>query len=218
MQHEIERLQPEYPELRILLGGELEYRPDWVEALDALVDSVDFDLVIGSVHVVGGQQISGGYGVASYFKIRRVGGLRPLLPSVEEAVDWGNFDVLGHFDLVKRFGVKYYGAFDVQPFASQVRGILDKLVAKGLGLEVNTSGVVQTPGEPYPGLGVLKLAKAAHVATVTIGTDSHVPSSFDQGWEEGEALLRRADFTEITLFSHRMRRNVPLAVESDGED
>ncbi len=219
LQHEIERLQPEYPELRILLGGELEYRPDWVEALDALVDSVDFDLVIGSVHVVGGQQISGGYGVASYFKNQDVSeAYGRYFQAVEEAVDWGNFDVLGHFDLVKRFGVKYYGAFDVQPFASQVRGILDKLVAKGLGLEVNTSGVVQTPGEPYPGLGVLKLAKAAHVATVTIGTDSHVPSSFDQGWEEGEALLRRADFTEITLFSHRMRRNVPLAVESDGED
>ena len=55
-------------------------------------------------------------------------------------------------------------------------------------------------------------------ATVTIGTDSHVPASFDQGWEDGEALLRRAGFNEITLFSHRMRRNVSLAVDPAEED
>jgi len=219
LQHEIERLQPEHPELRILLGCELEYRPEWVEALDALVESVDFDLVIGSVHVVGDQQISGGYGVAKYFKDRDVSeAYGRYFESVEEAVDWGNFDVLGHLDLVKRFGVKYYGGFEVKPFVSQVRGILEKLVSKGLGLEVNTSGVVQAPGEPYPGLEVMKLAKAAHVATVTIGTDSHVPASFDQGWEDGQALLRHAGFNEITLFSHRMRRNVPLAIDSTEED
>lgn len=219
LQHEIERLQPDYPDLRILLGCELEYRPEWAEALDALVDSVDFDLIIGSVHVVDGQQISGGYGVAGYFKQRDVSeAYGRYFEAVEEAIDWGNFDVLGHLDLVKRFGVKYYGGFDVRPFESQIRGILDKLVTKGLGLEVNTSGVVQAPGEPYPGLGVLKLAKTAHVATVTIGTDSHVPTSFDQGWEDGEALLRRAGFTELTLFSHRMRRNVPLAGESEELD
>jgi histidinol-phosphatase (PHP family) len=219
LQHEIERLQPDYPDLRILLGCELEYRPEWVEALDALVDSVDFDLIIGSVHIVDGQQISGGYGVASYFKNRDVSeAYGRYFDVVEEAIDWGNFDVLGHLDLVKRFGVKHYGGFDVRPFESQIRGILDTLVTKGLGLEVNTSGVVQAPGEPYPGLEVLRLAKAAHVATVTIGTDSHVPTSFDQGWEDGEALLRRAGFTELTLFSHRMRRNVPLAAESAEED
>jgi len=219
LQHEIERLQPEHLELRILLGCELEYRPEWVEALDALVESVDFDLVIGSVHVVGDQQISGGYGVAKYFKDRDVSeAYGRYFESVEEAVDWGNFDVLGHLDLVKRFGVKFYGGFDVKPFASQVRGILEKLVSKGLGLEVNTSGVVQAPGEPYPGLEVMKLAKAAHVATVTIGTDSHVPASFDQGWEDGQALLHHAGFNEITLFSHRMRRNVPLAIDSTEED
>jgi histidinol-phosphatase (PHP family) len=219
LQHEIERLQPEYPELRILLGGELEYRPEWVENLDALVDSVDFDLIIGAVHVVRGEQISGGFSVGSYFKDRDVldayGG---YFEAVEEALDWGNFDVLAHIDLVKRFGVKYYGPFDVEPFESQIRSILEKLVSKGLGLEVNTSGVVQAPSEPYPGLGIMKLAQEAHVATVTIGTDSHVPASFDQGWEEGEALLQRAGFTEITLFSHRIRKNVPFAAAPVDEE
>ena len=217
-QHEVERLQPEYPELRILLGAEYEYRPDWVETLDALTDSVDFDMIIGSVHVVDGHQVSGG-SVGGYFKDSDISDTYGrYFEIVEEMLEWGGFDVVGHLDLVKRFGAKYYGPFDVSPFESQVRGILDKMVAKGLGLEVNTSGVVQAPAEPYPGLDILKWAKEANVATVTIGTDSHVPTSFEQGWEVGDLLLRRAGFTEITLFSHRIRKNVPIEEElADGE-
>jgi histidinol-phosphatase (PHP family) len=215
LQHEIERLQPEYPELRLLLGAEYEYRPEWVETLDALTDSVDFDLIIGSVHVVGGEQISGG-SVGGYFKeLDASEAYGRYFEAVEEMVDWGGFDVVAHLDMAKRFGVKFYGPFDAKPFESQVRGLLEKMVGKGLGLEVNTSGVVQAPAEPYPCLDILKLAKDTHVATVTIGTDSHVPTSFEQGWEVGDLMLRRAGFTEITLFSHRIRKNVPLEVDTE---
>ncbi|UCF20224.1 MAG: histidinol-phosphatase HisJ family protein [Gemmatimonadota bacterium] len=216
LQHEIERLQPRYPELRILLGGELEYRPEWVETLDALVDSVDFDLILGSVHVVDGQQISAGGSVAEYFKKRDSSdAYGRYFETVDEMLDWGSFDVVAHLDLVKRFGVKYYGPFDPYPFTSQIRGLLEKVVAKGLGLEVNTSGVVQSPAEPFPGLDILRMAREARVATVTIGTDTHVPSSFEQGWEVGMQTLQRAGFSEITLFSHRIRRNVPIAWEPE---
>ncbi|UCC71133.1 MAG: histidinol-phosphatase HisJ family protein [Gemmatimonadota bacterium] len=215
LQHEIERLQPEYPELRILLGAEYEYRPEWVETLDALTDSVDFDLIIGSVHVVDGEQISGG-AVSNYFKTRDASeAYGRYFETVEEMLEWGGFDVVAHLDMAKRFGVKYYGPFDAKPFESQLGGLLEKMVSKGLGLEVNTSGVVQTPAEPYPSLGILKLAREAHVATVTIGTDSHVPTSFEQGWDVGEQMLQRAGFSEITLFSHRIRKSVPLITEPE---
>ncbi len=218
LQHEIERLQPEYPDMRILLGAELEYRPQWVETLDALVDSVDFDLIIGSVHVVDDHQISGG-SAGSYFKQRDVSdAYGRYFEVLDEMVEWGGFDVVGHFDMVKRFGAKYYGAFDSKPFESHIRAVLEKLVIKGIGLEVNTSGVVQPPAEPYPGLGILKLAKEAHVATVTIGSDSHVPTSFEQGLDVGERTLVSAGFSEITLFSHRIRKNVPLEIEPEEEE
>jgi histidinol-phosphatase (PHP family) len=215
LQHEIERLQPEYPEMRILLGAEFEYRPEWVETLDALIDSVDFDLIIGSVHEVDGHQISGGT-VGKYFKEHDASeSYGKYFEAIDEMMEWGGFDVVGHFDMVKRFGTKFYGPVDIKPFESQIRSILEKMVAKGLGLEVNTSGVVQAPAEPYPSLEILQLAKDAHVATVTLGTDSHVPSSFEQGWEVGELMLRRAGFTELTLFSHRIRKNVPLGPAPD---
>lgn len=215
LQHELERLQPDYPDLRILLGAEFEFRPEWVETLDALTDSVDFDLIIGALHVVDGEQISGG-SASSYFKSRDASeAYGRYFEALAEMLDWGGFDVVAHLDLAKRFGVKRYGPFDAKPFESQIRGLLETMVSKGLGLEVNTSGVVQAPAEPYPSLHILKMAKDAHVATVTIGTDSHVPTSFEQGWDVGEQMLRQAGFGEITLFSHRIRKNVPLAPEPE---
>ena len=211
LQHEIERIQPEYPDMRILLGAEFEYRPEWVETLDALLDSVDFDMVIGSVHVVDGEQVSGGPTTGAYFEDRDVTeAYGRYFEVLAEMIDWGGFDVVGHFDLVKRFGVKHYGQYDAGQFESEIRAPLKKMVEKGLGIEVNTSGVVQPPAEPYPSLDVLRFAKEEHVATVTIGTDSHVPTSFDQGLEAGELVVRRSGFSEITLFSHRIRKNVAL--------
>lgn len=218
LQQEIEGLRPAFPELRILLGIEVEYRPEWVEALDALVDSVDFDLVIGSVHYVDGYEISAGPSAGDYFKSReRTAAYGGYYGVLEEMVDWGGFDIVGHFDLVKRYGAKFYAGTELEPFLPQIRRILGKMVKKGLGLEVNTSGVVQAPAEPYPALEILRLAEESHVATVTIGTDSHVPRTFEQGWEVGELLLKRAGFSEITTFSHRIRKNVPLEPTPEDE-
>ena len=211
LQHELERLQPEYPDMRILLGAEFEYREEWVETLDALLDSVDFDMIVGSVHVVDGQPISGGSSVNKYFSDKDVTeAYGRYFEVLAEMIAWGGFDVVGHFDLVKRFGVKHYGPCDMTQFEDQIVDLLEETVEKGLGIEVNTSGVVQAPAEPYPGPDILRLAADARVATVTVGSDSHVPTSLEQGIDVGMDLLRQAGFNEITLFSHRIRKNVPL--------
>lgn len=209
---EIESLRRQFPDLRILLGAELEYRPEWVEALERLTASVEFDFLVGSVHVVEGHNISGGAAIGEYFKGKDlVEAYGRYFSVVDEMVEWGGFDVVGHFDLVKRFGSKIYGAYSLEAFEPQVRGVLERMVRRGVGLEVNTSGVVQPPAEPYPGLSVLRLAKEVGIVTWTIGTDSHIPERFDQGWDVGLHLLQEAGVAEITTFSRRIRRNIPLS-------
>ncbi len=211
VQREIEAMRRAAPDLRILLGAELEYRPGWVESLERLTSSVEFDFLVGSVHVVDGHNISGGATVGEYFKGKALAeAYGRYFSVVEEMVEWGGFDVVGHFDLIKRFGSKLYGAYPVEAFEPQITGILARMAGRGIGLEVNTSGVVQPPAEPYPGLPVLLLAKQAGITTVTIGTDSHIPERFDQGWHVGHHLLQEAGFRELTTFSRRVRRNVPI--------
>lgn len=211
VQREIETLRKQFPKLRLLLGAELEYRPEWIESLERLTASVEFDFLIGSVHVVNGHNISGGASIGEYFRGKEMAeAYGRYFSVVEEMVEWGGFDVVGHLDLVKRFGSKLYGAYPVEAFEPQLRSIVERMVKRGIGLEVNTSGVVQPPAEPYPGLPVLRMAREAGVTTWTIGTDSHMPERFDQGWDVGHHVLQEAGVTEITMFSRRIRRNVPL--------
>lgn len=208
---DIEAARRRYPDHRILVGAELEYRPEWAELLNQLTASVEFDFLVGSVHLVDGHNISGGGGMGAYFEGKSVEeAYRRYFEVVAKMVEWGGFDVVGHFDLVKRFGTKVYGPYRIEPFADLLRAILERMAARGLGLEVNTSGVVQPPAEPYPGLPILRMAREVGIATVTIGTDSHSPERFDQGWDAGLHLLREAGYEAITLFSRRIRRNAPI--------
>lgn len=211
VRHEIEALRPRFPALRILLGAEFEYRPEWVDLLERLAATIEFDFVIGSLHVVDGHNISGGADVAEYFQDKDCAeAYARYFAALEDMVEWGGFDVVGHFDLVKRFGSKFYGPYPVEAFEDQIVAILERMARRGIGLEVNTAGVVQPPGEPYPNLPIIQRAREMGITTLTLGTDSHWPERFDQGWEAGLQLVREAGFGEVTTFSRRIRRNVRI--------
>ncbi len=208
---EIAAVRSAFPHLRILLGAELEYRPEWIESLERLTASIEFDFLLGSVHVVDGHNISGGAAAVEYFKGKDLSeAYGRYFAVLEEMVKWGGFDVVAHFDLIKRFGAKVYGPYAAEDFASQIEAILQRMARRGIGLEVNTSGVVQPPGEPYPGAPILSMAKKAGINTITIGTDSHVPERLDQGWEAGCRLLLEAGWTHLATFDRRILRMVPI--------
>ncbi len=208
---EIAATRRRFPDLRILLGAELEYRPEWVESLERLTASIEFDFLLGSVHVVDGHNISGGAAVGEYFKGKDLSeAYGRYFAVLQEMVEWGGFDVVAHFDLIKRFGAKFYGPYAVEDFALQIEAILERMARRGIGLEVNTSGVVQAPGEPYPGLPILLMAQKAGITTLTIGTDSHLPERLDQGWDAGRRLLLQAGWTHLATFNRRMPRRVPI--------
>ena len=61
------------------------------------------------------------------------------------------FDVVGHIDMIKREGTEFYGPFDCQPYAEIVRETLERLIARGKGIEINTSGFRKSANEPCPG-------------------------------------------------------------------
>ena len=77
------------------------------------------------------------------------------------------------------------------------------MAARGIGIEVNTSGVDQAPGHPYPEVDILAWAREAGVPFLTVGTDSHSPDRFSQGLREGVEAVGRAGWSEIALFEAR---------------
>lgn len=210
-----EAARDRWPELELRVGAEFEYRPEWTDRLDALAGRVPFDFVLGSVHVVDGLNVSGGEEPAAYFAGRsRAEAYGRYFETVAEMVAWGGFDVVGHFDLVARYGHRHHGRYEPAEFEGTIRPILEAMAAAGIGIEVNASGVVQAPGEPYPRREVLAWAREAGVPFLTVGTDGHAPDQLARGLPRAAAVARRAGWRRVTTFrGRRPEGTLPLAAE-----
>ena len=192
-----------HPDLEVRLGIELEYRREWTDDFDRLTEDVPFDFVLGSVHVVDGFNVSGGKGKNLFFVSRSQGeAYSRYFREVAEMVEWGGFDVVAHFDLVKRFGYRHYGDYEPQAFRRSIQPVLEHMAERGIGIEINTSGVFG-PGTPYPERQILEWALEAGVPALTIGTDSHEPEVFSHGLDEGIALAVEAGWSGFTVFDAR---------------
>jgi len=195
--------RPLFPELNVLSGIELEFRPEWTDAFDRLTEEIPFDFVLGSVHQVDGFNVSGGPGREAYFAGRsQEEAYSRYFDELLEMLEWGRFDVVSHFDLVKRFGHAHYGGYEPEDYREAIEAALGRMADRGIGIEVNTSGV-RRPGVPFPERRILEWAREAAVPTLTIGTDSHEPDRFGRGLAEGIDLAAAAGWEELTVYEKR---------------
>jgi len=199
----VHQAQRYFPELRVRFGIELEYRPEWTSTFDRLTDEIPFDFVLGSVHIVDGFNISGGPRKDLFFDGRTQDeAYGRYFSELGAMVEWGGFDVVSHFDLIARFGHLRYGPYDPARYQDTIRSVIEKMAARGLGIEINTSGVFG-PGVPYPARDILVWAREAGVPVLTLGTDSHSPKGFANGLVQGVLLARDAGWRELTLYEQR---------------
>jgi len=190
--------------IRIGMGVELGLERHNLDSLTSYLEENDLplDYILGSVHSLKGvlvqtPEFTDPLGPAEAARLY----FGELLGGVRRAVRLGACDVVGHLDLVKRSPT--FGPFRLEDHREAVESLLREIVDAGLGVEVNTSGWRQAPGEPYPGPDVLKLYRKLGGEIVTIGSDSH--SAETVGLEAGPALdyLREAGFHHLTVFDRR---------------
>jgi histidinol-phosphatase (PHP family) len=201
--------------LAIRAAVEITYQAFREEEIRAFLEGKELDYVIGSVHLVeDGQEwamISEEGRYERYFTRRSVReAYQPYFAEVCRAVESGLFDLIGHLDLVKRYGVRCYGPFDLSLFAAEVREILKLAVEREVGLEINTSGLRQAPHETYPGLEVLRWYRELGGRILTVGSDAHSVKDWGKGIAQALDMAREAGFEAITLFEKREPRRLRI--------
>jgi len=196
------------PDVRLRQGVEITYQASREEEIRAWLATHRWDYVVASVHLM---DYADGWAIISE---PRTGGLyfaahsqrqayRPYFEEVLWAVRSRLGDVVGHLDLVKRYGAAYYGPFEPEAFKGEIHSVLQAAVEGGVGLEINTSGLRQRPRETYPGLPVLRWYRELGGEILTIGSDAHSSGDLGAGLLEGLALARAAGFRAITTFEAR---------------
>lgn len=203
------------PQIRLRQGVEITYQACLEAEIRAWLAGRRWDYVIASVHLVdyddGWALISEPSAMEAYFG--RHSQRQAYLPYFEELLRAARSslgDVLGHFDLVKRYGVERYGRFEPEAFADEIRAVLRAAVEAGVGLEINTSGLRQAPGEPYPGLTVLRWYHEMGGEILTIGSDAHRVEHLAAGVGEALELAWAAGFKAVAVFEARAPRWIPI--------
>jgi histidinol-phosphatase (PHP family) len=196
------------PEVLLLQAGEITYQAAFEAQIRGWLSQHPWDYVIASVHLVdyddGWTIVSEPRAAGDYFG--RHACRKAYVPYFEEllrAAQSGLGDVLGHLDLVKRYGTALYGPFEPQAFAAEIRAVLQAAIEAGMGLEINTSGLRQLPGETYPGLDVLRWYRDLGGEIVTIGSDAHHVQELGASVRHALDLARMAGFRAVACYQNR---------------
>jgi histidinol-phosphatase (PHP family) len=192
--------------LMVLTGAEVDYQKQFDAEVRQFMDAAKYDFCIGSVHYARGEAIFW----PSFYQAPERENYEAYFEEVLSAVQSGLFDVLGHLDIVKRYGVQHYGPFDSARYADEIDTILRACVDTGTGLEINTSGLRGPPREVFPALSVLKRYRALGGQVLTVGSDAHVVADLARDIPLALDLAKTAGFEAVTLFVERQPTWLPL--------
>lgn len=180
---EIQRLQKEYLQIKILTGIEADFYDGFENYLDDFLKQYHFDLVIMSVHFIK-HWPAPNWVFAYNFPDRELSQIySDYLEALNRGIQSGLFDIIGHFDLIK--SQQQSLLFQNK---SQVKVLLQEAKKQNMALEINTSGYRKDIGDPYPSLTFLPLI-AETCIPVTIGSDAHAPEQVGYMFTEIEKQL-----------------------------
>ena len=173
--------------LVVLLGVELDIYPGVIESLPEGFLDVEWDLVIGSVHLIDHQAISLKNEAESIFSKHSVEELGEkyfsiLLDTIETSV----INILGHLDLYRRFGEDFYGFQIHELWKPHIDELADRMKKYNVGFEINTSSWRKGQQEPLPSSNFIEALVNRGVETITVGSDAHTPN--DVGADVDRAL------------------------------
>lgn len=174
----------------------------YAQALDGLA----LDFVMGSVHNIEETKLR------TYLIGKDVQTLyQAYFEEVLQLVSYADIDVLAHVDLMKRYAIDSVGNYEPADFRPILEEILNKAIERGIGIEINTSGIANKKlNEFFPSIEVLKMYRALGGEILTIGSDSHRAETVGSYFEEARSLAKAAGFTALYTFDKRKPIRIPL--------
>ena len=197
-------VQRKFPAFPVKLGLEADFHEGCEEFVRETTNEYDFDYVIGSVHYLRDWPMDNPEHQARFAERDVFDIYREYFEKVERLAASGLYDILGHPDVVKKFGHRPSRSID-----DLVGRTLAAVEKAGMSLDVNTSGLRRPAKEIYPSRRFLELAREAGV-TVTLGSDAHRPEEVGEGFAEAVALLKSVGYGEIQRYSGREKEAVNL--------
>ena len=157
--------------LKITAGLELGEPHIYYENLEEYKEDKLFELYIGSVHFVNGDVIHRSYEDWEETEEIYLKYFQELLKTAKA----GNFNILGHLDVIKRYLPDRAGRFNPYFFKEIIFEILKVIISGNIAIEVNSSGLRQKLQEPLPAYEIIQWYRMLGGRKIVFGSDAHRP-------------------------------------------
>ena len=201
----VTKLKVQYDgKINLLCGVEMGQGNQVPEIAETIVNDSRLDLVIGSMHQLPKTE---DFAFIEYEKMTE-DEMKKLLEryflEVFNLCKWDKFDILGHLTYPLRY-IEDKGnvKIDMGPYEDIIREIFKVIIHNGKGIEINTSGLRQKYGKPFPEFRFVKMYRELGGEIISIGSDAHTVNDLGKGVADGAEIAKQAGFKYLCYFKER---------------
>jgi len=194
-------------QLTLRRGLEADFHPGSESYVEDMLAANDWDYVIGSVHYIGDWAFDNPDSIATWDSWNVEDAYCAYFELVARSAESDMFDIIGHPDLIKKFGHR------PPPGSKKVEqaelAMLEAVKQSGAALEISSAGLRKAVAEVYPHGRIL--ARAAEMGIpFSFGSDAHAPGEVGHGMDSCLAMLEACGIHEIASFEQRQRHMHPI--------
>lgn len=197
--NEINQLKDKYKgKLEIFVGIEFGMQPHILEIEQSFFLNKSFDYILGSLHTAGRKDLYDGDFLQNHSEHQGI--IKYFEDLIYCAKNFKRYNNVGHLDVIARYVSK--GGFNASSYMDYIEEVLRIVIQENKGIELNTSGKRYDLPNFHPEPSILKLYKDLGGEVITLGSDSHNPSTLAHGFDEAAELLQRSGFKYYTIFKN----------------
>ena len=200
----LEKMREEYKDrIDVKVGFEVDY-PLFDTFEKKYYSDSRIDFLIGSCHFIGEWP----FDHLSYideFEIRDTNEVYAEYYSILSAiVKSKHFNIIGHFDIVKKFGYRA-----TRDFTQTIEDLASSMAKNDIAAEINTSGLLKPVEEIYPSDQIIGIFFNCNTP-ITLGSDSHSPDSVAEFTVKAIEKVKKIGYRKVSGFTNRKRHDVIL--------
>ena len=203
---ELKRLQTQYPNIKILRGIEIGYKPNKLNKIKELINKHSFDIINFSLHE--SDQID-------YFlkeEFTKLGIDKTLniyfQRQVEMAKSFDDYDVFCHLDYGFKTAYLIDNSLSIKKYEKYIIEIMKEVIKKDKTLELNLK--VQEVLPLQHTLYLLNLYKQLGGINLSMSSDAHEVGRFCKGFDFYSDIIKKVGFTHLVYFINRKKRYFTL--------
>lgn len=196
-------------QIEVRVGLEGDYIEGCERQIERIIEDYPWDYVIGSVHFLGKWDITDYRQTHGWEDKDPLVVYRRYYDAVQRAASTGLYDIMGHLDVIKRFGFGP-GPEHADEVMAMEKEALAAVARSGKTMELNASGLSKDCKEMFPSRRMLEEAVRLGIP-LTLGSDAHHPRKLGENLDKARALLVDLGVEEVAVFENRKREMVPLS-------